>query len=66
VDTEYEGAESVDEQLGSPAFTFEKGWLAGIVVGLAIVLVALRRARRKRRSRTPEVGSTVCGSDVPS
>jgi hypothetical protein len=37
---------TVDEQLGSPGWTFEKGWLAGVVAGfLGIVLLGRRRAR---------------------
>ncbi len=42
------GSVSVDEQLGSPGWTFEKGWLAGVVVGLTVIVGAGRwRARRR-------------------
>jgi hypothetical protein len=42
-------SQTTDEQLGSPGFTFELGWLAGVVLGaLAIATVVRRRARRDR------------------
>jgi hypothetical protein len=38
---------TADEQLGSPAWTFERGMLLGIGLGvLMIVIVGRRRARR--------------------
>jgi hypothetical protein len=41
--------QTADEQLGSPGFSFELGWLAGVVLGaLAIATVVRRRARRDR------------------
>jgi hypothetical protein len=41
---------STDEQLGSPALSFEEGWLVGLALGaLAIFVLARRRARRTPR-----------------
>lgn len=37
---------TVDEQLGSPALSFEEGWLMGLVLGSIVVVLATRRARR--------------------
>ena len=44
----------VDEQLGSPGWTFEKGWLAGVVLGLTAIVVAGRRHGRRRTARYQE------------
>ena len=39
---------TTDEQLGSPGWTFEKGWLTGVVAGvLGIALLGRRRAHRR-------------------
>ena len=48
--------ESVDEQLGSPGWTFEKGWLAGLALGLAALVVVGRRRARRRRVPAHEEG----------
>ena len=61
------GTESVDEQLGSPGFTLEKGWLAGVALGfVVIVAMVLRNASRKRQNEAPEVGSGGWPSSVPT
>jgi hypothetical protein len=44
--------ESIDEQLGSPALTFESGWLVGVIVGLMTILIVGRHLRRRRRRAT--------------
>jgi hypothetical protein len=39
------GPMTADEQLGSPGWTFEKGWLVGVALGLvALVFLSRRRA----------------------
>jgi hypothetical protein len=44
-------AKSVDEQLGSPGFTFEAGWVLGIVIGFVlIVMIGHRRKRASQKS----------------
>jgi hypothetical protein len=66
METDDEVTESIDQQLGSPGFTFEKGWLAGIVLGLVtIVVVVVRRANRKRDNEGPEVEFVDRQSRVP-
>ncbi len=48
---------SLDEQLGSPGFTFEKGWLGGIILGFVAIVVMVRRgARRRRDNGAPGAG----------
>ena len=42
---------TTDEQLGSPGWTFEKSWLAGLVIGFAILCLTGRRARKRRDQR---------------
>ena len=41
---------SLDEQLGSPGLTLEAGWLTGVFLGFAAVVVLVRRTRRRRRA----------------
>jgi hypothetical protein len=43
-----------DEELGSPVFSFEKGWLAGLVLGTSVILMALRRSQRQVRARAAD------------
>ena len=48
METDGTAVKTADEQLGSPGWTFEKGWLAGVIAGsLSIVLLARRRGRRR-------------------
>jgi hypothetical protein len=43
--------ESVDEQLGSPGFTLEAGWVLGVVIGFVlIVMIGHRRKRALHKS----------------
>jgi hypothetical protein len=42
---------STDEQLGSPGLTLESGWVAGALIGLAVIVVVGGRRRRRVRSR---------------
>ena len=39
---------SVDEQLGSPGWTFEEGLLIGLSLGLGVLVVVGRRRSRRR------------------
>lgn len=42
---------SLDEQLGSPGLTLEAGWLTGVFLGFAAIVVLVhRRTRRRRRA----------------
>ncbi len=67
MEAEVEGAGSIDEQLGSPGSTFEKGWLAGIVLGLvAIVVMVRRKANRQRGNEAPAVGPAGQQPSVPA
>jgi len=43
------GPMTADEQLGSPGWTFEKGWLVGVALGL-VALVFLSRTTGPRSS----------------
>lgn len=55
MEPDHTAARTADEQLGSPGWTFEKGWLAGVVAGLlGIVLVGRRRARRRSSRRAAQ------------
>ena len=44
-------APSTDEQLGSPGLTLESGWVAGTLIGLAVIVLVGGRRRRRVRSR---------------
>lgn len=44
--------QTVDQQLGSPGFSFEIGWLAGIVLGTVLILSAVRRGTRRHGKAT--------------
>ncbi|MGD0312241.1 MAG: hypothetical protein ABSC90_07250 [Acidimicrobiales bacterium] len=52
------GREAVDEELGSPGLTFESAWLVGLLVGITMLLIFLRRHRKRRRGR-------IAASDSP-
>jgi hypothetical protein len=39
----------MDEQLGSPGFTFELGWLIGVLLGTLLMVTAVRRRTRRNR-----------------
>ena len=42
------GPMTADEQLGSPGWTFEKGWLVGVALGLvALAFLSRRRAHAR-------------------
>jgi hypothetical protein len=41
--------QTTDEQLGSAGFSFEMGWLAGVVLGTLVVVSAVRRRARRNR-----------------
>ena len=43
--------ESFDEELGSPSLTFESGWVVGLCVGIAALMIVLRRRRKRKRKR---------------
>jgi hypothetical protein len=45
---------TADEQLGSPGWSFEKGWLMGVALGL-VVLVFL--SRRRAHARPPKIST---------
>ena len=44
-------APSTDEQLGSPGLTLESGWVAGTLIGLAVIVLVGGRRRRRIRNR---------------
>jgi hypothetical protein len=40
--------ETIDQELGSPVARFERAWLLGVVIGLVVLVLLLRRRRWKR------------------
>jgi hypothetical protein len=51
VDTTEQQTGSPDQRLGAVAARFEEGWLAGVLLGLLAILVALERRSRRLRTR---------------
>lgn len=45
---------TADEQLGSPGFSFEMGWLAGVVLGTLVIIAVVRRRARPGGAATAE------------
>jgi hypothetical protein len=43
---------TADEQLGSPGWTFERGWLVGVALGLIALVVLSRRRAHARPAET--------------
>lgn len=39
---------TVDEQLGSPGFSFEMGWLSGVVLGTLVIVTVIRHRAHRR------------------
>ncbi len=51
MDTTGQGFQTTDEQLDSFAFSFEKGWLAGVLLGTVAIIAALSRRNRRVRGK---------------